>query len=54
MSPYQSHLDHEKQSWWPKKLENFLLCYVGKWAGGHSFAYQYGCWNINAQIFSKL
>ena len=21
-----------------KNMENFLLCYMGKWAGGHSFA----------------
>ena len=35
-----------------KKLENFLLCYVRKWAGGCSFAH--GCRNINVWRFSKL
>ena len=37
-----------------EKLENFLLCYMGKWAGRHSFAYQHGCRNINVWKFSKL
>ena len=27
---------------------------MGKWAGGHSFARQHGCRNINVQRFSKL
>ena len=26
-------------SYGEKKLENFLLWYMGKWAGGHSFAH---------------
>ena len=36
VSLYQiwSHLDQRKQSYKQKKLENFLLCYIGKWAGG--------------------
>ena len=38
---------------WAKKLENFLLCYIGKWAGGRSLAHQHGCCNINAWRFSK-
>ena len=42
-----SYLDKHNQSYWPKKMENFLLCYVGKWVDGHSFAYQHGCRNIN-------
>ena len=37
-----------------KKLGNFLLCNMGKWAGRYSFAYQHGCHNINAWGFSKL
>ena len=38
----------------PKKLKNFLLCYMGKWAGGRSFAHQHGCHNINVWRFSEL
>ena len=29
-----SHLDQRKQSYGQKKLENFLLRYMRKWAGG--------------------
>ena len=28
------HLDQRKQSYGQKKVENFLLCDMGKWAGG--------------------
>ena len=35
-----------KQSYRQKKLKKFLLCYIGKWADGHSFAYQHDCKNI--------
>ena len=38
----------------PKKLDIFLLCYMGKWAGRHSFANQHGCRKINVWRFSKL
>ena len=33
---------------WATEAENFLLCYVRKWAGGHS------CRNINVWRFSKF
>ena len=49
-----SHLDQWTQSYWPSKLENFLLCYMGKWAGGHYFAHHHGCRNIYVWRFSKL
>ena len=35
------------------KLDNFLLCYIGKWVGGHSFAHQHGSRNINLWRFSE-
>ena len=38
----------------PVKVGYFLLYYMGKWAGGHSFAHQHGCHNINVSRFSKL
>ena len=43
VSLYQlwTYLDQRKQSYGPKKLENFLLCYMGRWAGKQSFAYQH-------------
>ena len=31
-----------------KEVEEFLLCYIGKWAGEH------GCRNINVWRFSEL
>ena len=37
-----------------KKLENVLLCYMGKSAGAHCFAYKHGCCNTNLWRFSKL
>ena len=43
-----------KQSYSPKKLEDFLLCNMGKWAGMHYFPCQHGCRNINVWKFSKL
>ena len=49
-----SYLDQLKQSYGPMKLEDFLLCYVGKWACGHSFAHQHGCRNINVWKFLKF
>ena len=42
-----TYLDQWKQIYGPKKLENFLLCYMRKWVGGHSFAHEYGCHNIS-------
>ena len=36
------------------KLENYLLCYMGKLTGGHSFTHQHGCPNINVWGFSKI
>ena len=35
-----------KTSYGQKKLENFLLCYVGKWAGAFSWLPQYKCMEI--------
>ena len=49
-----SHLDEWKRIYRPKKLENFLSCCIGNWAGGRSFAHQHGSSNINAWRFSKL
>ena len=53
-----SYLDQWEQSYGPKKLDNFLdnflSCYMGRWAGGHSFAHHQGCRNINVWRFSKL
>ena len=43
-----------KQSYRQKKLKKFLLCYIGKWADGHSFAYQHDCKNMNVWRFFKL
>ena len=53
----QSHLDQQKQSYGSKKLEkleDFLLCYMGKRAGRLSFAHQHGYCNINVWRFFKL
>ena len=36
------NLDKWKESYGPKKLENFLLPHMGKWVGGHSFAHENG------------
>ena len=35
-------------------MDNFLLGYMGKSAGGHSSAHQHGCHKINLWRFSKL
>ena len=35
-----------KTELWAKKLENFVLCCMGKWAGVHSFANEHDCHNI--------
>ena len=38
---------------WAKEVGEFsMVCYMGKWAGGHPFAYQHGCCNINVWRFS--
>ena len=37
----------ETASYRPKKLDKILLCYMGKWTGGHSYAYQNGCHDVN-------
>ena len=42
-----SYLDQRKQSYGPKKLEDFPLRYMGKCACGHSFAHQHGHGNID-------
>ena len=49
-----SYFDKWKQSYGPKKLENFLLYHMGKWAAGNSFAHQHGYHNINVWRFSEL
>ena len=46
ISIYLSYLEQRQQSNRSKKLNNFLLCHMGTWAGGHSFAYQHSCHNI--------
>ena len=51
---FWTYWDQWKPSYGPKKLENFLLCYMAKWAGRCSFAYQHGCCNINVWKFSVL
>ena len=35
-----------KTELWRKKLDNFLLCNMGKWVGGHSFPLHHGCHDI--------
>ena len=43
-----------KTELWTRIFGEFLLCCTGKWAGGHSFAYQHGCRNINVWRLPKL
>ena len=43
-----------RNSYGPKKLEDFLLCCMRKWTGGHSFAHQHDCGNTNVWRFSIL
>ena len=43
-----------KQSYGPKKLENFFLYYMGEWAGGDAFAHKHGYRNINAWRVSNF
>ena len=49
----RSYLSQRTQSYKTKEVEYFLLCYRGKWAGGHSFARQHGCCNINVPNFKQ-
>ena len=56
VSLYQlsSYLDQRKQSYGPKKFDNFLLCYMGKLSWWEFCAQQHGCHSINVWEFSKL
>ena len=46
-APNLKSFDQRKQSCGQKKLDNFRLCYMGKWAREHSLAHRHGCRNIN-------
>ena len=44
-----------KTELWAKEFGHFsVMLYMGKLAGSHSFAYQYGCCNINVWKVSNL